>query len=93
MVVQGNTPGMQSFEQNKDIAFGADIFVYGKDNTLLAQKTLTGQNVQIYRNLEINLDIPIKESKIYTVKVDLKDEKGVFTTYTKEFPHKISINT
>lgn len=85
LVVQGNPSDIMSFERDVAITFDVNVFLYGKNDTLLAQQKITGQNVQVYRNIEVSLDTPIKESKIYTVKVELIDKKGIFDTYEKVF--------
>lgn len=90
LVVQGNPPDMMNFERDKEVLFDAKIYLYDKNDVLFMEKKITGQSVEIYRNLDITLDTPIRESDIYKAKVELSDEKGIFDTYEKLFSPSIA---
>jgi hypothetical protein len=92
LTVQGNPPNITSSEIENEVLFDAEITVFGKNEKVLYTKKIEGQDVQIYRNIDVNFEEPLSASKIEKVVVTLSGEKGVFNTFEKEFDLREEFN-
>jgi len=85
IVVQGNPPDITRPEREKGTPFDIEIVVFGKNEKILSTKKITGEQVQIYKNIDVDFYNVISFSKITKIQVHLSDEAGIFDTYEKHF--------
>lgn len=92
VTVQGNPRDIVDSERENPVTFDATISILDKKDAVLFTQKLTNQSVTTYRNIDVALGESIDSNKIYKIKIELNDEKGIFDTYTKEFEHSETFN-